>query len=146
MKKEEFSELLEKKVVILDGAMGTMLQKAGFGNGCHGELNIKSPGLVKSIHKGYADAGADCALTNTFGANRASLDKYGLGEKTIEINRAAIRNVREAAPGCLITRLEPGGAQRNTLYTVDHLDRDRFTAALAWVGPLLAGIPPARDG
>lgn len=94
--------MLEKKVIILDGAMGTMLQKAGFGNGCHDELNIKSPGLVKSIHKGYADAGADCMLTNTFGANRASLDKHGLGEKTIEINRAAVKNVREAAPGCLV--------------------------------------------
>ncbi len=102
MDRAEFLKLLKDKVLVLDGAMGTMLHKLGFTKGCPDELNLKNPELIKSIHKSYADAGANIIITNTFGANRLKLNEYGLGEKTTEINKAAVKNAREAAPNCLI--------------------------------------------
>ncbi|MBN1156260.1 homocysteine S-methyltransferase family protein [Candidatus Woesearchaeota archaeon] len=117
MKKEHFLELAKKRMLVLDGAMGTMLHKAGFTTGCAAELNIRNPELIKAIHKSYADAGADMILTNTFSANRRELGKYGIGNKTAEINKAAVKIARDSAPGCIIagdvgplgTYLEPLG-------------------------------------
>lgn len=93
---------LKDRVLILDGAMGTMLQKYGFTKGCPDELNIKNADIVKKIHKEYADAGSELIITNTFGANRIKLKKYGLEGKLNEINKAGIKNVREACPNCLV--------------------------------------------
>ena len=102
MNREEFSKLLQEKVLIIDGAMGTMLMEKGISYKCGDLLNIENPDAVKSIHKSYADAGADIIITNTFGANRLKLSSYGAGDKTIEVNKAAVRNVRESAPNCLV--------------------------------------------
>src|SRR3989344_5330254 len=102
MDRVEFLKLLKEKVLILDGAMGTMLHKAGLTKGCPDELNIKNPEIIKSIHKSYADAGANIIITNTFGANRLKLAEYGLGDKTVEINQAAVKIAREATSNCLI--------------------------------------------
>ena len=102
MDRGEFLKLVKEKVLVIDGAMGTMLHKAGFTKGCTDELNLKNPELIKSIHKSYADAGANIIITNTFGANRLKLAEYGLGDKTIQINQAAVKIAREAAPNCII--------------------------------------------
>jgi len=102
MDKDEFLKRLKEKVFVLDGAMGTMLQKYGFTKGCPDELNISNANLVKKIHKAYADAGSELIITNTFGANRVKLEKYGLQDKVKEINKAAVKNVREACPSCLV--------------------------------------------
>ncbi|MBW2984509.1 homocysteine S-methyltransferase family protein [Candidatus Woesearchaeota archaeon] len=95
-------EQLKEKLLVLDGGMGTELQKKGFTKGCPDELNIKDPALVKSVHKSYADAGANIIITNTFGANRIKLKEYKLQGKVKEINEAAVKNVRDSCPGCLV--------------------------------------------
>lgn len=102
MNKNEFLKRLENEVIVIDGAMGTMLQQCGFINVCLEELNIKNADAVKKIHKAYADAGADLLITNTFGANRLKLSKYGLKDKVVEINKAGLKNAREVCPNCLI--------------------------------------------
>ena len=102
MDKKEFLDKLKNKVFVIDGAMGTELQKRGFLKGCPDELNISNPELIKSIHKSYADAGADIIETNTFGANRLKLKDYNLQIKVKEINQAAVKNIRDSCPGCLV--------------------------------------------
>ncbi|GAC1693640.1 MAG: bifunctional homocysteine S-methyltransferase/methylenetetrahydrofolate reductase [Gemmatimonadaceae bacterium] len=108
-----------ESVVVFDGAMGTLLYAKGvFINQCYDELSLRSPDLVKGVHKAYVDAGADVLETNSFGANRIKLAPYGLEGQVSEINRAAARIAREAAGdrvlvagavGPLGVRLEPYG-------------------------------------
>jgi len=102
LNKEGFLNSLRNRIFLLDGAMGTMLQANGFTKGCPDELNIKNPELVKKIHKTYADAGSNLIITNTFGAHRLKLEKYNLQHKLSQINKAAIKNIREACPDCLV--------------------------------------------
>src|SRR3989338_8051904 len=102
MNKQIFLQTLKEKILILDGAMGTMLQKNGFTKGCPDELNLTHPGLVKKIHKEYADAGSNLLLTNTFGANSIKLKSYHLQDKVSLINKAAVSNARQACPNCII--------------------------------------------
>lgn len=80
--------------------MGTMLYNKGvFLNSCFDELNISAPDLVREIHKEYIQSGADIIETNTFGANRYKLKKFGLEEKIKEINRTGALLARELANG-----------------------------------------------
>jgi 5-methyltetrahydrofolate--homocysteine methyltransferase len=102
MKKDEFKELLQKKILILDGAMGTTLMKMNLATKCNELLNITKPDVIKGIHKSYADAGSDIIFTNTFGANRLKLEAHGHGNKIIKINEEAVKIAREACPDCLI--------------------------------------------
>lgn len=98
--KPDFFHLKDKPFVILDGSMGTMLQKRGMKPGTIPELlNITNPDLVQSVHRDYARAGSDIVYANTFGANPDKL--AGTGYSLEEVIQAAIRNVREAAPDCL---------------------------------------------
>lgn len=90
--------LAQKDVVIADGAMGTSLIALGLANGASGELwNVEQAQSIASIHQGYADAGSDILLTNTFGANRYALASHELGERVREINLAAVAIVRAIA-------------------------------------------------
>jgi homocysteine S-methyltransferase len=85
---------------VCDGAMGTMLYSKGvFINVCYDEVNLKSPELVKEVHRAYVKAGAEILETNTFGANPVKLRQYGLAEQTHDINRRAAELAREAADG-----------------------------------------------
>ena len=98
MSKNRLTELLSKQVVIGDGAMGTMLYQQGvFVNTCFDELNLTNKGLIKEVHASYINAGADYIETNTFGANEYKLSKYGLADKTEEINLAAVEIAKECA-------------------------------------------------
>jgi homocysteine S-methyltransferase len=116
---QEFREQLSRRVVVADGAMGTMLYSRGvFINRCFDELNLSSPDLVRQIHQEYVKAGAEIIETNTYGASRLRLSAFGLGEKVTDINRAAVRIAREAAKdqawvagaiGPLGVRIEPLG-------------------------------------
>src|ERR1700761_5810275 len=116
----EFRKKLESKIVVADGAMGTMLYAKGiFINRCFDELNLSSPQLVKEIHCEYVRAGAEVLETNTFGGNRVRLGAFGLAEKLRAINEAGVRLAREAAGerafvagamGPLGTQIEPLGA------------------------------------
>jgi homocysteine S-methyltransferase len=119
----EFRELLARRIVVADGAMGTMLYASGvFINRCFDELSLSSPDLVSQIHRDYAEAGAQILETNTFGANRTRLAAFGMRDKLEAINRAGVRLAREAgamlgeggpfvagAMGPLGMRIEPLG-------------------------------------
>ena len=100
------TERMKEKILIMDGAMGTMLQNANlsaddFGGeeleGCNENLNITRPDVIEKIHQQYLEAGADMIETNTFGATRIVLDEYGLGEKAYEINKIAAEIAKNAA-------------------------------------------------
>ena len=82
--------------VLCDGAMGTMLYSRGiFINRCYDELNLSQPDMVRAVHLEYLQVGAEVIETNTFGANRFRLERYGLGERVADINRAGVRIARE---------------------------------------------------
>ncbi|HZS56713.1 MAG TPA: bifunctional homocysteine S-methyltransferase/methylenetetrahydrofolate reductase [Bryobacteraceae bacterium] len=94
----EFRKKLQSKIVVADGAMGTMLYSKGiFINRCFDELNLSSPGLVKEIHQEYVKAGAEVLETNTFGGNRVRLAAFGFAERLRAINEAGVRIARDAA-------------------------------------------------
>ena len=117
---QEFRDQLAHRVLVADGAMGTMLYSRGvFINRCFDELNLAQPDLVRQIHREYVKAGAEILETNTFGANRARLAAFGIAEKVAAINQAGVRLAREAAAdsnafvagavGPLGVRIEPLG-------------------------------------
>ncbi|MFB5192125.1 bifunctional homocysteine S-methyltransferase/methylenetetrahydrofolate reductase [Alicyclobacillus fastidiosus] len=84
--------------VIGDGAMATYLHQCGVPiRVCAEELNLSSPTLVEDVHQAYVQAGATLIQTNTFGANRTSLERYGLADRVSDINRAAVVIARRAA-------------------------------------------------
>jgi homocysteine S-methyltransferase len=94
----EFREVLSRRLVVADGAMGTMLYTHGvFINRCFDELSLSAPDLVSRIHREYAEAGAEILESNTFGANRARLGAFGMADKLEAINQAGVRLAREAA-------------------------------------------------
>ncbi|MBY6053722.1 methionine synthase [Cytobacillus firmus] len=106
MYKPSLQEQLKKKILIMDGAMGTMLQRANlsaddFGGeeyeGCNENLNITAPSVIEHIHLEYLKAGADIIETNTFGATSIVLADYDLEEKAYELNKIAVEIAREAA-------------------------------------------------
>jgi methionine synthase I (cobalamin-dependent)/5,10-methylenetetrahydrofolate reductase len=94
----EFRKKLQSKIVVADGAMGTMLYAKGiFINRCFDELNLSAPQLVKEVHQEYVKAGAEIIESNTFGSNRIRLTAFGFVEKLKAINAAGVRLAREAA-------------------------------------------------
>ncbi len=95
---QKFIDLLQETVLLCDGAMGTMLYNKGvYLNSCFDEFNLSNPDLVKEIHQEYIQSGADIIETNTFGANRYKLKKFGLEDQVKEINRAGAAIAREIA-------------------------------------------------
>jgi len=114
-----FLEALDERVLVCDGAMGTMLYAKGvFINRCFDSLNVMSPDTVMEVHQDYVRAGADVLETNTFGANRVKLRSFGLGDRVHEINVEGARLARKAAHdqayvagaiGPLGVRIEPWG-------------------------------------
>lgn len=106
MPKTPFTEQLKKRILVMDGAMGTMIQEANltaedFGGeqyeGCNENLVLTAPSVIANIHREYLEAGADIIETNTFGATSLVLDEYDLGFKAYEINKiAAFLAVKEA--------------------------------------------------
>src|SRR5579872_59990 len=116
---QEFREQLNQRVLVADGAMGTMLYSRGvFINRCFDELNLSAADMVKQIHEEYVKAGSEILETNTFGANRFRLAAFGMAERLKEINHAGVRLARAAAResafvaaavGPLGVRIEPLG-------------------------------------
>ncbi|SHM81200.1 5-methyltetrahydrofolate--homocysteine methyltransferase [Caldanaerovirga acetigignens] len=98
MRSIELIELLKEKILIFDGAMGTMLFKNGLPPGsCPEMLNLEFPNAVENVHRFYVDAGAEVVETNTFGANRIKLSTFGLAHKAKDINHRAVEIARKAA-------------------------------------------------
>src|SRR5579862_9853956 len=114
-----FLEALEDRVLVCDGAMGTMLYAKGvFINKSFDALNLSQPELVRGIHDEYIRAGADIIETNTFGANRIKLGSFGMADKLATINQHGAALARRAAGdqayvagsmGPLGIRIEPWG-------------------------------------
>ena len=95
---------LRERVVVADGAMGTMLQASDATlsdfdghEGCNEILNVTRPDIVGAVHEGYLEAGVDCVTTNTFGANQGNLGEYGLADRIAELSEAGARIARQAA-------------------------------------------------
>ncbi|HEY7590424.1 MAG TPA: methionine synthase [Candidatus Limnocylindrales bacterium] len=111
----QFGPLLAKRILVLDGAMGTMIQSyqlseaefrgdrfADHPSDLRGDnelLSLTQPAIVKAIHEAYLEAGADIIETNTFNANRVSQSEYGLSKVAREMNKAAAAIARAAADG-----------------------------------------------
>ncbi len=114
-----FRRQLQSRVMIADGAMGTVLYSRGvFINRCYDELNLSAPQLVLETHRDYVRAGAEILETNTFGANRVRLASFGMADKLRAINEAGVQLARQAAGesvfvagavGPLGIRIEPLG-------------------------------------
>src|SRR5215218_9726656 len=98
MPRPGFVEEIGRRVLVCDGAMGTMLYAKGiFLNRSFDELNLTQPDLVAEVHQAYVRAGADVVETNTFGANRVKLAPFGLGDRVKAINAQGARIARHAA-------------------------------------------------
>ncbi|MBN2181421.1 MAG: bifunctional homocysteine S-methyltransferase/methylenetetrahydrofolate reductase [Sedimentisphaerales bacterium] len=124
---KEFNEILAQKVLLADGAMGTMLYQHGiFLNSCFDEVNLGKPELVKKIHKAYVDAGADFIETNTFGANSFKLAKFGLQDKVEQINKTAVEIARDCVGSDVMVAGSVGPIGRQlSQYEGDESDEDR---------------------
>jgi 5-methyltetrahydrofolate--homocysteine methyltransferase len=97
---------LRERVVVADGAMGTMLQAHDLSlddfeghEGCNEVLSVTRPDVVRDIHDAYFRVGCDAVETNTFGANLANLAEYGIADRIFEFSLAAARLAREVAHG-----------------------------------------------
>ena len=124
----DLRELLEGRVLVGDGAMGTLLGERGVGFGHpYARANLSHPDMVAGIHEEYLRAGADMIETNTFSANRFKLETHDLEERVREVNVAGARLARKA--------IEDVGSER--------------ALVLGAIGPLgrpLAPIGPVRSG
>ena len=105
-RRQALTDILEQRVLVLDGAMGTMLQQrnltaADFGGpvleGCNESLNRTRPDVVLDIHRAYLAAGSDAIETNTFNCDSISLHDYGLQDDVRELNVTAAKLARQAA-------------------------------------------------
>lgn len=100
----QLRSVLASRVLVADGAMGTMLQAAdpsledfeGF-EGCNEILNVTRPDIVEAVHRAYLDVGVDAIGTNTFGANYGNLGEYDIPERTYELAKAGAAVARRAA-------------------------------------------------
>ena len=104
--------LTSGKVLVSDGATGTYLQAHGLEPGaCPEEFNASHPEVIQGMARAYFDAGSEMVLTNSFGANRFMLTKYGYGDRVAEFNRLAAEHARSQAPagGFVIGSVGPSG-------------------------------------
>ncbi len=98
MTRAEFRELLESRIVFIDGATGTELQKRGMPAGvCPEKWIIDNPSAIQDLQKRYYEAGSDIVLAPTFTASRIKLSEYGLEDNLVEMNRTLVRLTREIA-------------------------------------------------
>lgn len=95
---------LKERVVVADGAMGTMIQAQDPSlddfqqlEGCNEILNVTRPDIIRSVHAEYFEAGVDCVETNTFGANHAALGEYEITERNFELSEKGARIARDVA-------------------------------------------------
>ena len=94
----KLKELLERGIVIFDGAIGTEIYRRNFFvNASYEQLCLSSPNTIREIHRSYLDAGAEVLTTNSFNANARRLGRFGLAADTLKINRAAVALAREVA-------------------------------------------------
>ncbi len=98
----DFLSALHERILIADGAMGTLLAERGFGELPYSVANLRAPDLVRKIHEEYSNAGAEVIETNTFWSNRFRLEEHRRHESTKDICLAGARLARESAPHAFI--------------------------------------------
>ncbi len=136
----DFLQALNERVLVLDGAMGTMLQARGLASGASPEgMNLEQAEIVAAVHREYVDAGADIIVTNTFGGNAPKLANYGLENRVREINIAGVEIARRSAgPNTFVAAsvgptgrfLEPvGDAEFDEIVAVYREQIEAFVAA-----------------
>jgi len=122
--------------LVLDGGLGTMLQSAGLERGTAPDAwNLAKPDAVVAVHRAYVLAGSEAVHTNSFGANPIRLGRFGLADRTVEVNAAAVRLARAAAPAFVIGDVGPSGEY---LPPVGQADPARLRAAFAAQAQALA--------
>ncbi len=146
-------DAMTQRVVVADGAMGTMIQSASptlddfqGHEGCNEILNVTRPELIASIHKRYLDAGSEAIETNTFGANFANLAEYGIEDRIEELARAGAEIAREAAdaastpakPRWVLGSVGPGTKLPTLGHTEFRILRDAYQAQVR--GLILGGV------
>ena len=95
---QDFLEAIAERVMVCDGAMGTILYSEGvFVNQSFDALNVSEPDRIERVHRAYRAAGAEVLETNTFGANRPRLESFGLADQLTAINLDGVRLARRAA-------------------------------------------------
>ena len=95
--KEPLQDVIRRRPLLGDGAMGTQLMAAGLEQGnCGEEWNLTQPERVLRIQRAYVEAGSDCLLTNTFGGSRIMLNRHGNADRVVEINQAGVAIARKA--------------------------------------------------
>jgi 5-methyltetrahydrofolate--homocysteine methyltransferase len=135
-----FGEALRSgRVLLMDGATGTELQRAGIRTAeCYELWNLTHPERVRAIHQAYADAGADVLLTNTFQANPGALRRHGLEQRLEEISRAAVELARAVAgPRFVVVSVGPAGPASDPLAGWGSDDLRRFLPAVAGADALV---------
>src|SRR5690348_18472118 len=104
MRIEDLNERLRQTILVADGAMGSALVDSVGHQRCLDELNTTNGEEVFRVHQAYIEAGAQIIETNTFGANRAKLGAFGLGERVTELNHRGVKIAREAREAAQIGR------------------------------------------
>ncbi len=133
---------LGRDVLVIEGAMGTMLHRAGLPAGeCPELLNITAPEMVGQVHKLYALAGADCCVTNTFGGTAPKLAEYGMGDRVEEFNRAGVRIAKRDGAPHVLADVGPTGLVMQPLGTATF--DEVFSAFAEQVAALAAENPDA---
>src|ERR671923_1636126 len=135
----DFLAALRERVLVFDGAMGTMLQSAGLSlddyqgkEGCSEILCVTRPDVVKGIHAAYFEAGADAVETNSFGSSAVVLAEYDIADQVVPLNRRAAELAREVAgdfqadgrPRWVVGSIGPG----TKLPTLGHTTYDALLA------------------
>lgn len=98
MSSPTFQEALQRGTLVFDGAIGTEIYRRGvFTNQCYDELNLRNPKMIEEITASYRDVGVDVLTTNTYGANRFALEKFGLETQVAAINAAGVEIAKKVA-------------------------------------------------
>ena len=128
-----FLDKLKSGIILGDGAMGTVLYSRGiFINRCYEELNLLQPNVIEEIHNEYINAGSELIETNTFRANSISLLKYGLADKTEEINLKGAEIAIKAAANCDRKIAVAGSIGPTGLILENEIQNSRDDAAAAF--------------
>lgn len=143
---QQLREALATRVVVADGAMGTMLQAQDptlddfqGHEGCNEILNVSRPDIVRAVHEAYFAVGVDCVETNTFGANFANLAEYDIADRIFELSESGARLAREVADGYstadrprwVLGSIGPGTKLPSLGHTTYALLRDAYQANAA---------------
>jgi homocysteine S-methyltransferase len=131
----DFLTTLKSQPLLTDGAMGSYLfeltGRLSETNHVYEAFNADQPDLIRRVHRDYLAAGARCLKTNTFGANRIQLGKYGLEKRVAELNRAGVRLARETGPVFVLASIGPTAQTLTTPAEVADCYREQIESLIA---------------